>query len=128
MAGFVGRDIVLEWNNAVILGVREKGIAINGEAVNVTSDEDNGWQTLLEESGEQSIEISLSGVTKSNVLKQEWFNGTKIRTAEIEYPNGDILTGTFRLSSYTDTGPYNDATTFEATLQSTGVVTFTPYS
>lgn len=129
MAGYAGRDIDFEWNSAAILGVREKGITLNGEPINVTSDEDNGWQLLLANiSAEDSVEISLSGVIKDERLRTDWFARTRTRTAEITYPTGSVLTGTFMLSSYSESGPYNDATTFEATLMSSGAVTFTPYS
>lgn len=128
MSADLGRKIILEWGGAEIPGVREKSIALNGEAINTSSDEDNGWQTLLEESGEQNVEVSISGVTKSNALRADWFAGDRMKAAEITFPNGDIISGTFRMSSYTDTGPYNDAMTFETTLQSHGAVTYTPYS
>lgn len=128
MPGFKGRSILLTWGAAAILGVREKSIALNGEAVDISSDDDAGWRNLLSESGEDQVDIGISGVTKSNVLKADWFNGDRIKAVEIEYPNGDVLAGQFRLGNYTDTGPYKDATTFDATLQSVGVVTFTPYA
>lgn len=127
--GFKGRDIDFEWNSAELLGVREKGISLNGDPINVTSDEDDGWQLLLADvGGEDKVEVSISGVTKSEVLKTDWFNRTRTRSVEITYPNGSVLSGTFFLASYSDTGPYNDGTTFEATLQSSGEVIFTPYS
>lgn len=128
MAGHLGREVEFEWNSAIIAGVREKGIALNGEAINVSSDEDNGWRTVLAEAGENQVDVSLSGVTKDVRLKTDWFAGTRTRTATITWPNGDVLSGTFFLAALNLTGPYNDAETFEATLQSTGAVTFTPYS
>lgn len=128
MAGYAGRNITLVWNSAAILGVREKGISIAGEPINVTSDEDNGWRTLLAEAGENQIDVSLSGVTKDTRLKTDWFAGTRTRAVTITWPNGDTLTGDFYLATLNLTGPYNDAETFEATIQSTGEVVFTPYS
>lgn len=128
MAAFLGRDIEFEWGAAPILGIREKGIAIAGEPINISSDEDNGWRALLAEAGENQVDITISGVTKDAVLKTAWFNGSRQAAVTITYPNGDELSGTFHLASFTDTGPYNDATTFEATLNSTGAVVFTPYS
>lgn len=132
--GFLGREIELLWGGAPIKGCREKGIALNGEPVNISSDEDNGWRKLLSREGadndaaENMVDVSVSGVTKSPYLKRDWFSGARQKTVSITYPNGDVLSGTFHLASYTDTGTYNDATTFEATLQSSGEVDFTPYS
>lgn len=126
MAARIGRKIKLRWNGAEIPGVREKGITLNGEAVDVTADDSNGWRELLADPAENQVEISLSGVTKTHTLKTDWFAGTRTRSAEIEYDDGSKITGTFYMSNHSETGTYNDAATFEATLQSTGVVTFTP--
>ena len=129
MPANIGRAIELEWgpnSPATIPGVREKGIALNGNPVDVTSDEDDGWRTLLEEPGENQINISVSGVTKSDVLRDAWFNGDRLDTAVITFPDGGVLTGQFLLATYNETGTYNDAITFEAELQSSGVITYTP--
>ena len=126
MAPFAGRNLELEWATESIAGVREKGLSLNGEPINVTSDEDNGRRMLLGVSAEDEVNITLSGVTKSNVLKAAWFGNDRTETVTITYPNGDVVEGQFFLASYTDNGPYNDASTFDAELRSTGEVTFTP--
>lgn len=126
MVAFAGRDIVLTWDGAEIPGVREKGFALGGDPINITDDDSNGRRELLADTPSvDEVNISISGVTKSRKLMQDWFARTRTKTATVTYPNGDILTGTFMLVSYTDTGPYEDATTFEAELQSSGEVTFT---
>lgn len=122
MAGFAGREIELTWDSNPIDGVREKGISLNGEPINVTSDEDDGKQTLLDISAEDSVTITISGVTKSSDLRDDWFSGSRTATATLTYPDGYSITGTFFLSTYEETGTYNDATTFTATLNSSGAV------
>jgi predicted secreted protein len=126
MPGFIGRRVVFTWGGVEIEGVREKSAACNGEAIDVSSDDSDGWRELLSEAGENAVDISLSGVTKDKTLKTDWFAGNRTKTVELTYPDGGVLSGTFFLVSYTDTGPYKDATTFEATLQSSGPVTYTP--
>jgi predicted secreted protein len=129
MVARAGRAITFEWNNAEILGVREKGLALNGEPIDITSDENDGWRTLLSGmSAQDQVDINLSGVVKDEVLKTDWFAGTRDRTVTVTWPNGDELTGTFKLVNLNLTGPYNDAETFEGQIQSSGPVTFTPYS
>lgn len=125
--GWLGREVMFQWNGVEIEGVREKGITLNGESVNVTSDENNGWRRLLRVSGENSIDVSLSGVTKSQLLKTAWLTGQRTATATITYPDGSVLEFEAYLATFTDTGPYNDAMTFEASLQSSGEPTWTPY-
>jgi predicted secreted protein len=124
--GTLGRKIIFTWNGSEILGVREKGIACAGEPINVSDDDADGVRQLLEEAGENTIDISLSGVLKSTALKADWFNGDRIRAVTMTYPDGSVLAGDFFLASYNETGAYNDATTFEGALQNTGDVTFTP--
>jgi predicted secreted protein len=129
MDGFLGRDIVFQWGGNspgdTIAGVREKGIECNGEAIDVTSDENDGWRVVLSEAGQNEVTISLSGVTKDDRLAAAWFSiNNRIQPAFLTYPNGRQISGNFYLQSFTDTGPYNDATTFEAELISTGPVTY----
>lgn len=123
--GFAGRDIDLLWNGSAIGGVREKSLSLNGEGIDTTDDDSDGRRQLLANiSARDEVNISVSGVTKSRSLKQDWFARTRTRTVTITYPDGDAISGTFWLASYTDTGPFEDATTFEAELQSSGEVTY----
>lgn len=124
----LGRNITFEWGDEEIPGVREKSIANAGEPVDVTSDEDNGWRKLLTESGQNQIDITVNGVTKSNALRADWYAGTRTKTLTITYPDGGAISGTFFMANFNETGPYNDATTFEATFQSSGEITYTNYS
>jgi predicted secreted protein len=126
----LGRKIAFTWGGSAINGVREKGIALAGEPVDLTSDESNGWRTLLEvnapgDAGQNQVDVSISGVVKVDTLRAAWF-GDRTKTATFTYPNGASISGEFFLASYNETGSYNDATTFEASLQSSGVVTYTP--
>lgn len=126
MAAEYGRKVSFTWDGSSIPGIREKGLTIGGEAVNVTSDEDSGVQQLLSEDAEVNHEITLSGVTKDTTLRQAKANGNIQATVTLTYTNGYEISGTFNLSEYTETQPYNEAVTFEATLMSTGSVTHTP--
>lgn len=126
MAADLGRNIALTWGGVSIEGLRERGIAADGEPIDVTSDEDAGWQTLLATPGQKSVTVSISGVTKSGLLRDDWFANNRQKAVVITYPNGAIISGTFHMANYRDTGPYNDAITFEAELRSTGVMTYSP--
>lgn len=125
MTANAGRKIELTWGGQPIPGVREKSVALNGEPIDITSDDSLGWRELLsDDPAENQVTISVSGVTKSFKMKQDWFANNRMQTLAITYPDGGVLTGDFYLATYTDTGPYNDATTFEAELQSSGVIAF----
>lgn len=127
MAEEYGRKITLTWNGASIDGVREKSLSINGEPANVTNDDDSGVRQLLDEDAEVSVDVELSGVTDSNVLRKAKLDGGAAlqATVVITYTSGDDITGTFHLGNYSEGQPYNEATTFTATLMSTGAVTYT---
>ena len=123
MTANAGRRIALTWGGQPIPGVREKAVALNGEPIDITSDDSLGWRELLsDDPAENQVTISISGVTKSFALRQDWFQNSRMQVATITYPDGSTITGNFYLATYTDTGPYNDATTFEAELQSSGVI------
>lgn len=126
MPGFVGRRIVLTWGGQEIEGVQQKGIALSGTPVDVTSDDNDGWRSVLAEPGQNEVTLSLSGVTKSQVLKEDWFAGERTKAVAITYPDGGQIAGQFYLSTYTDNGPFAAGTTFDCELMSTGVVTYTP--
>lgn len=129
MTGFIGRDVLLTWGGVAIPGVREKDLSLNGTSIDVTSGEDNGSRLLLANiSGEDSVDIKISGVTKNGALKHDWFNHSNSRALELDYPDGSIIRGTFQLITYTEKGSYKDAVTFDASFQSSGEVTFLPYS
>jgi len=128
MASEYGRKVVFTWDTAPILGVREKSLSVNGEAVNVTSDEDDGVQMLLAEDAETSVQIELSGVTKDNILRTAKMAGGAALQADVTltYSDGGAIAGTFQLGPYSEGQPYNEAVTFTASLMSTGAVVYTP--
>jgi predicted secreted protein len=97
--------------------------------VDITSDDDDGWQRLHDEAGMNSVEITVSGVSKSEDLAADWHAGTRTKLLEITNSlTGSVLAGQFFMASYNETATHNEAVTFEATFQSTGTVTFTGYS
>ncbi len=116
----------MTWGGSAIPGVREKGITINGEAIDISSDDDDGWRKLLDVPGERSVDISISGVLISDAVKAALFNGSRTQAVVLTYPSGAVITGDFYLGTLSETEPYKGEATFDATLQSTGEVTFTP--
>lgn len=131
MTGRVGRQVSFFFGGDSpgdqILGVREKGVELNGDPIDLTSDEDAGQRTLLANtSAEDQVNLSVSGVTKDTRLKQAWHSGDRTQICRLDYPDGSSLSGTFFLSSYSESETYNDASTFEASLMNSGAVTYTP--
>lgn len=128
MAANIGRDFVISRGVTVIAGVRTKSLSFNGEPIDVTTDDDTGFRTLLATEGQKSVDMSVEGLTKDKDLRSAALSGSSLLLTdiEIEYPNGDTLTGDFFLNSMEESGTYNDAMTFTASLQSSGAFTYTP--
>lgn len=113
---------------SLIASVRTKSLAINGEAIDVSTDDDSGWRKLLDQPGEVGVEISVSGVLKDETLIQEAISTTdRVAPTEFGWPGTTPgkLAGDFFLQSFNVTGEYKGAATFEATFVSTGTVAFT---
>lgn len=51
MTASAGRQITVHFGGNsptdLLAGVREKGVELNGEPIDITSDDDDGWRTLL---------------------------------------------------------------------------------
>src|SRR5262245_54107426 len=115
--GFPGRDVIVKLNGVAIAGVREKSVAMNKEPIDVSADDSAGWRELLKEPGQRQLDLSVSGVTKSATLRTLVFSANdddNIQPLTLEYPDGGIIAGDFYIATYTETGTYNDSTTFES--------------
>lgn len=123
MAAGYGRNVTFVWNS-VTYKAREKSLTVNGEPANITDDGDSGWQTLLSEDAEKSVQIELSGIYKVATLRESKINGTVQAAGTLTYTDeGKTITGTFSLGNYSEGQPYNEAITYTATFMSSGAVT-----
>lgn len=120
-----GRELVLKRGTTVVAGVRTKAMAITRAGIDVTTDDDSGFRTMLGEPGQKELNVSVSGVTKDDVLRADAVNGATLQAYTLEFEDGSTVTGDFFLATYTETGTYNEAVTFEAEIQSSGTFTFT---
>src|SRR5690554_2528767 len=104
MAAKVGRHDAFTWGGVTIGGIRSKGLAINGEPVDITTDDDSGFRTLLDVSGQDQVDFSISGVVKDRRIIEDFMTGD--RTKEVVFTfgaGGGTLTGDFRLVSLSET-------------------------
>ena len=130
MAGFNGRALTIDWDSTTLVGVNTKGMSITNDYVDVTTDDDSGWRTLLADPGLRSIEVTVSGITSDEVILTEIMNASITgETLKIDLPSAlatpGNLTGTFVVSSFSDDGTSDGAVEFSATFMSNGAVTFT---
>lgn len=134
MAGAASRDMIVKKGATRIAGITSKSIAIAKEPIDVTTDEDNGYRTLLSAAGTKSLDISFSGVLKSDVILgiagaevSQLLSDIEIEIAPVgSQTTGATFTGDFYLNGYTINGGGSDgALEFDGTLQSSGQWTFT---
>lgn len=122
MAG-ASRDLLVLKNATALLGINAKSISVGKEPIDITTDEDNGYRTLLDKAGTKTLDITFSGVTKDAIMRaQIMTEQTQLLTdITIEYPNGDDVSGDFYFNGYTDNGGGSDgALEFDGSLQSSG--------
>lgn len=129
---FVGRNLTLEFpTGTVIASVRTKSFTVDSSAIDVTTDDDAGIRTLLEEPGQHQIDLSVEGLLANDSLLEQIVDGTLfIQELTIKLPfsfssTQSTIVGDFRLNNFELSGEYQDAAAFTATLQSTGPFTFT---
>jgi TP901-1 family phage major tail protein len=127
MAGANGRALTLDWDSVTLVGVRTKGYTITNDYVDVTTDDDDGWRTLLADPGLRALEATAEGISSDQVLIAEMMKANitgEPLTIQLPTTTG-TLAGTFLVSSFEQTGEHDGAVEFSATFMSTGVVTYT---
>lgn len=129
MAGANGRQLTIEWGAGptTLVGVRTKGYTVTNDYVDVTTDDDDGWRTLLADPGLRSIEVTVGGISSDQVLIADIMDANvSAKTLHIEFPltTGNLV-GTFLVSSFEQTGEHDGAVEFSATFMSTASVAYT---
>lgn len=129
MAGFNGRELTIDWDSTTLVGVQTKGVTNNNSLVDVTTDDDSGWRTLLATPGMKSVDVTVSGVTSDEVLLAEFYNAsTTGETLVVNLPTSlavpGTLTGTFHLESYETSGEHDGEVSFTANFLSSGTVVY----
>lgn len=131
MAAIKGRSIIVQRGGVTLAGVRTKSLTINGSPIDITNDDDAGVRKLMDEPGQIDVGISVSGILTNDALLQESLSASdRTQTTNFVMPGGwtgspsyQSLSGNFFMASFSITGEYQGAATFEAEFQSAGAVT-----
>ncbi|MCV2880981.1 phage major tail protein, TP901-1 family [Actibacterium sp. XHP0104] len=135
MAAQNGKDLLIKIDLTgggqfeTIAGLRATRIAFNAEQVDVTSLESTGgWRELLAGAGVKSAAISGSGVFRDAAsderARQIFFDG-EVPGFQVIIPDFGVVEGPFQITSVEYSGSYNGEATYELSLASAGVLTFT---
>jgi len=134
MAGFNGRALTIDYSTTTLVGVRTRGFTVTNDYVDVTTDDDSGWRTLLADPGLRSIEVTVGGITQDEILLADMMAASVATdTVDANLPTGTAngvvtagkLSGSFLISSYEQTGEHDGSAEFTATFMSTGTITYT---
>ena len=112
-----------------IAGLRASRISFNAETVDVTSlDSAGGWRELLAGAGVRSASISGSGVFRDadtdERARQIFFAG-EVPQFQVVIPDFGVVQGPFQITSLEYAGSHNGEATYEVSLASAGVLSFT---
>lgn len=110
-------------------GLRATRLSFNAEQVDVTSlESQGGWRELLAGAGMKSASLSGSGVFKDDTTDERaraiFFNG-EIPNFQVTIPGFGIVEGAFQIGSIEYAGSHNGEATYELSLVSAGVLSFT---
>lgn len=135
MAVQAGKDLLIKIDQTgdgqfeTIAGLRATRISFNAETVDVTSlESQGGWRELLAGAGVKSAAISGSGVFRDantdERARQIFFDG-EIPAFQVVIPDFGTVEGPFQISGLEYAGSHNGEASYEITLASAGVLTFT---
>jgi TP901-1 family phage major tail protein len=130
-----GRDLLLKLDQTgtgtfiTVAGLRSHTLTFNSETVDVSSQDSTGqWRELLAGAGLKSASIKGSGLFKDAAsdaaMRQYFFDGT-IRDWQVVVPSFGIVQGPFQIASLDVSAKHDGEVTFDAALESAGVLTFT---
>lgn len=110
-----------------IAGLRTTTWTVNGEDVDVTTKDDDGWQQRLAGAGVRSIAVSATGIFQDSAAEEtvrQWAFDQSINWYQLTFENGDRLEGRFQISTYQRTGDHDGAETYALTLASHGAPSY----
>jgi predicted secreted protein len=133
MPSLVGRRVTFTptGSGVALTGVRTTSLTIGNEPIDITSNDDNGYRTLLaEDPAMRMLDISVEGITKDAALIALAAAGGSglLSGYELDLQAFGAFTGDFYIGNLELGMPYNEAITFSCTIQSSGPYTYTPAS
>lgn len=108
-----------------VAGLRTTQMAINGDAVVVTSKDSGGWRELLSGAGTRSVSVSAAGIFLGSdaeaAVRAHALAGT-IADYELSFEGGERLRGRFLVQRLDYAGDFNGERNYTLQLESSGAV------
>lgn len=135
MAAAAGRKVRVQYRTssaaspADIAGARTDTITFNQEAINITDKDDAGVQTMLDDIGTKSVEMTVEGVLINDTflgLMATGGEGTSLHYMNFGMPGLGSLAAQWFINSFEVSGAEGaEARTFSMTVASSGTVAYT---
>ncbi len=108
-----------------VAGLRTTQMAINGDAVVITSKDSAGWRELLSGAGARSISVSAAGIFLASAaeaqVRTNAMNGT-LDDYQLSFEDGQKLQGKFLVQKLDYSGDFNGERNYTMQLESSGAV------
>ncbi|MFU1478040.1 phage major tail protein, TP901-1 family [Roseovarius sp. C7] len=122
-------DLTGDGNFQSVAGLRATRISFNAESVDVTSlESQGGWRELLSGAGVKSAAISGSGIFRDAAsderVRQIFFDG-ETPEFQVVIPDFGTVEGAFQVTAIDYAGTHDGEATYELSLASAGLMTFT---
>lgn len=122
-------DLIGDGQFETIAGLRATRISFNAETVDVTSlESQGGWRELLAGAGVKTASISGSGVFRdanTDERARQIFFDAEMPNFQVIVPSFGVIQGRFQITAIEYSGSHNGEATYELTLASAGLLTFT---
>lgn len=110
-------------------GIRSKSFTLNGEMIDITSQDSDQWRKIADEAGIKSMSISGSGVFNDALAfkkaRSRSLSGKISNFRFVVNNDGDYFQGFFKITSLGGGFEYNAEGTYDVSIESSGAVVFT---
>lgn len=132
MPALIGRKVRLKKGTGLaavgIVGARQEDITVANGEVDVTDKDDNGYRTLLDDWGQRSVDVAISGLLKDDSLIEIATSASAavlLQDYELEVEGIGTFAGDFFMNNLQIGAPHDNSVTFSATFLSSGQYTYT---
>ena len=108
-----------------VAGLRTTQMSINGDTVNITSNESGGWRELLSGAGVRSVSVAASGIFLGSAAEEQVRASALaglIDSYELSFEDGQKLRGRFLIQRLDYSGDFNGERNYAVSLESSGAV------
>lgn len=135
MAADKGKDLLLKIEDSAgsatfttIANLTTASIAINNSIIDITNKDSNCFRELLEGGSTKSVDLTIAGILTETVQQDLLLtNATTNDIYNYQLVFGEsnsTVTAAFQITAFTISGGFDDAQTFDATLISSGTITY----